>query len=341
MKILILGGTGLISTAITRQLLERGHNVTHFNRGQTEARIPAGTVNQIVGDRKDYPAFERQMQEAGHFDCVIDMICYTEEDAASLVRAFRGRIGQLIFCSTVDVYARPTVRFPIREDEPRGGVSAYGKAKVQCEDLLLEAHERGDFPVTVIRPAHTFGEGGRIIHSMGWSTTYLDRIRKGKPIIVHGNGQSLWVSCHIDDVGQTFANAAGNANTFGKCYHVTGEDWTTWDHYTYSVAEALGAPEPTIVHIPADLLFRVAPDRARVCLENFQFNNIFDNAAARADLGFRYRIPFVEGVRRTYAWLEARGRIENSDDDPFYDRIIAAWERLGTAMAADLAGQHS
>ncbi len=341
MHILILGGTGLISTAITHQLLERGHNVTHFNRGQTEARIPEGTVNQIVGDRKDYPAFERQMQEAGHFDCVIDMICYTEEDAASLVRAFRGRIGQLIFCSTVDVYARPTVRFPIRENEPRGGVSAYGKAKVQCEDLLLVAHERGDFPVTVIRPAHTYGEGGRIIHTLGWSTTYLDRIRKEKPIIVHGNGQSLWVSCHIDDVGQTFVTAAGKADTFGKCYHVTGEDWMTWDHYTYSVAEALGAPEPTIIHIPADLLFRVAPDRARVCLENFQFNNIFDNSAARNDLGFRYRIPFVEGVRRTYAWLESRGRIDNSDDDPFYDRIIAAWERLGTAMAADLAGQHS
>lgn len=280
MNILILGGTGLISTAITRQLLERGHNVTHFNRGQTEARIPEGMVNQIVGDRKDYPTFEAQMQEAGHFDCVIDMICYTEEDATSLVRAFRGRIGQLIFCSTVDVYARPTVRFPIRENEPRGGVSVYG------------------------------------------------------------NGQSLWVSCHIDDVGQTFVNAAGKADTFGKCYHVTGEDWMTWDHYTYSVAEALGAPEPTIIHIPADLLFRVAPDRARVCLENFQFNNIFDNSAARNDLGFRYRIPFVEGVRRTYAWLESRGRIDNSDDDPCYDRIIAAWERLGTAVAADLAGRN-
>jgi len=338
MKILIIGGTGLISTPITHYLVERGDDVTLYNRGMSEARIPGGP-KRILGDRRDYASFEAQMAEVGSFDCVIDMVCYVPEEAESAIRAFKGRIGQFIFCGTVDVYTKPARRYPITEDEERQPARSFPYAfnKAVCERILEETHRRGDFPVTIIRPAHTYGEGGSLVHTFGGKTTYLDRIRKGKPIIVHGDGNSLWASCHIDDVGRAFVEAAGKAQTFGKAYHVTGEEWMTWNRYYQGIAEALGASKPTLVHIPTDLLGRVAPRRANWCVENFQFNNIFDNSAARADLAFRYTVAWVEGVRRTVAWLDERGRIENSDDDPFDDRAIAAWEQLGTDMVQALA----
>ncbi len=338
MKILILGGTGLISTAITRQLLARGDAVTLFNRGQTPPRFGAGAA-VIRGDRNDFPAFEQQMAAAGPFDCVIDMICYTPEQAQSAIRAFRGRIGHFIFCSTVNVYTKPADRYPITEDCERKPINDdYGAKKALCEDLFNEAAGRGDFAVTHIRPAATYGEGGRLIHTFGWTTTYIDRIRRGKPIVVHGDGSSLWVMCHVDDVAHAFVTAAGNPKAFGRAYHVTGEEWMTWNQYHQRVAQALAAPEPRLVHIPTDLLYRIAPKRAFWTWNNFSGNNIFDNSAARADLDFRYTVRWVEGVRRTVAWLDANGKIEDSDADPFDDRVIAAWERLAARMEEELAG---
>ena len=337
MKVLIIGGTGLISTAITRELLERGEDVTLYNRGQRELWI-AGNPHRIIGDRNDFPTFERQMAGAGAFDCVIDMVCFAPEQAESAIRAFKGRVGQFIFCSTVDVYSKPPSGFPIREDEPRRSISDYGRMKVRCEDLLMEAHARADFPVTIIRPSHTYGEGGSIVHTFGWSTTYIDRIRKGKPIVVHGDGRSLWVSCHIDDVGHAFVMAIGNPKALGRAYNAAGDDARDWNQYHQGVAEALGAPPPQLVHIPTDLLARFAARRADITIANFQYSNLFDNSAAREDLDFHPKVGWIDGVRRTVAWLDERGMVKNSDDDPFDDRVIAAWERLSAAMVEELRG---
>ena len=339
MKVLIIGGTGLISTAITRFLMERGDDVALYNRGIRELHI-SHKPKRIIGDRTDYAAFEAQMAKAGCFDCVIDMVCFLPDDAESAVRAFRGRVGQYIFCSTVDVYTKPAKRYPVKEDAERQPASSFPYAvnKAACERILSEAQESGAFEATFIRPAYTYGEGGGPIHSFGWGTYYLDRVRKGKPIIVHGDGTSFWVACHRDDVARAFVGAVGNERAFGKAYHVTGEEWMTWNQYHERVAQAMGAPPAKLVHVPTELLFMVAPKQAMWCLENFRFNNIFDNAAARADLGFRYTIPWAEGVRRVVAWLDERGKIENSDDYPFYDRIIGAWQELGEDMTRGLGG---
>ena len=332
MKVLIIGGTGLISTAITRCLIERGDDVTLYNRGQTDAVIPEG-YNTITGNRKDYATFEAQMAEAGSFDAVIDMIGFGPADVESAIRAFRGNIGQFICCSTVDVYTKPARRYPIREDAERQPMPsfpyAYNKAK--CERLLEEAHEHGDFPVTIIRPAHTYGEGRGLIHSFGLGGAYyFNRIRYGKPIITHGDGSSLWAACHRDDVGHAFAEAVGNAKAFGKGYHTASEEPMTWNQYHQTVAQAMNAPEPDLIHIPTDFLFEIAPKEAEWCKENFQYNNIFDNAAAKADLNFSHTIPFLEGARRIVAWLDARERIHDRDEPPIYGEIIEKWKHLST-----------
>ena len=335
MRVLIIGGTGLISTAITRFLVERGDAVTLYNRGQTKADIPKG-YDTITGNRKDYAAFEAQMAASGNFDAVIDMIGFVPGDVESAVRAFQGRIGQFIFCSTVDVYTKPARRYPVREDAERQPMPSFPYAynKEKCERLLEAAHERGDFPVTIIRPAHTYGEGRGLIHSFGLGGAYyFNRIRLGKPIITHGDGSSLWAACHRDDVGRAFAEAVGNERTFGEGYHTASEEPMTWNQYHQTVAQAMNAPEPELVHIPTDVLFEIAPKEAEWCRENFQYNNIFDNTAAKTDLNFRYTIPFVEGVRRIVAWLDVRGRIHDKDEPEIYDKIIERWRHLSTKAA--------
>jgi nucleoside-diphosphate-sugar epimerase len=338
LKVLIIGGTGLISTGITRQLVARGDEVTLYNRGQREATIPEG-VQRITGDRNAFAAFGAQMAEAGPFDCVIDMVCFRPDQAESAIRAFWGRTRQYVFCSTVDVYTKPAARYPVDEEAERLPSPAFPYAfhKAECERILEGAHGRRDFAVTVIRPAWTYGEGGGILHTFGWNSTYLDRLVRGKPVIVHGDGTSFWAACHRDDVARAFVGAVGNERAFGKAYHATGEEWLTWNAYHHVVADALGAPPPTLVHIPTDLLGRVAPKEAEWCVVNFSHNNVFDNASARRDLAFAYTIPFAEGACRVIDWLRAHGGFEDSDAHPFYDRIIDAWERLGAEMAQELA----
>lgn len=335
MKILIIGGTGLISTSITRELLERGDEITLVNRGKTEHRFP-GDVKTIVADRNNFDAFEQQMKDVGTFDCVIDMVCYTPEQAESAVRAFKGRIGHFIFCSTVDVYSKPPERFPVMENESRIAASEYGRNKVKCEDIFFLAGERGEFAVTNLRPAHTYSDVGSIVHSFGWSTSLIDRIRRGKPIVVHGDGQALWVSCHADDVGHGFVMACGNSRAYGKAYHLTGEEWQSWDQYHYRVAEAIDAPKPTLVHIPSDILVQLAWQQTLVTYENFQYSNILDNSAAKADLDFHYTVTWNQGVKRTVHWLEEHGRIINSDEEPFYDRVIDKWQAMTAEFVREL-----
>jgi nucleoside-diphosphate-sugar epimerase len=332
MRVLIIGGTGLISTSITRALLERGDAVAHFNRGRRSDAF-AGRVRAIRGDRHDREALEDAVRRDGPFDCVIDMICFTPEEAEATIAACGGATSQVVFCSTVDVYQRPSRSYPYVEGGPLHSLSDYGRNKVLCERAFERAHADGLFEVTILRPAHTYCDSGTIVHSMGWNTSMLDRIRKGKPIIVHGDGQSLWVSAHADDVAQGFVGAIGNARAYGRGYHLPGEEWLTWDRYHATVAEALGAPLPEMVHIPTDVLARVAPRHAGVCAANFQYCNVFDTTQARADLGYCYTISVRRGFERVVQWLDAHHGVADSDAETDYDAIISAWRELADGMA--------
>ena len=340
MRILIIGGTGLISTPITREFLERGDDVTHYNRGQSTARYGPGDVKHLLGDRYLHAEFEHQVQGAGQWDCVIDMIGYKPADVESDIRAFTGRTKHFIFCSTVDVYTKPGTRLPYREDEPHRGIGGYATNKVKCEAILMQAHRRGDMAVTIIRPAMTYSEAGGFHSSFGGGAVFA-RLHEGKEIIVHGDGMSLWVTCFADDVGHAFVTAAGKERTFGRAYHVTGEEWMTWDQYHQIIAQAIGAPPPRMVHIPSEVLAKVAPRHAGLLMGNFRFNNIFDNSAAKADLDFRYRVTWLEGVKRIYAADARRGEGTKSDPDPFYERVLEAWKRLAQDMVEELSGQQN
>lgn len=339
-RVLVIGGTGLISSAIVRDLLRRRVEVTVLNRDQSTNRpLPSG-VHRLTGDRRDADDFRTKLRAAGRFDAIIDMVCYDPADAAAMVHTCEGMAGHVIFCSTVDVYAKPDgpSRHPMQEDEPQCGMNDYGRNKVACERIFTDAAARGAFPVTILRPAHTYDDRGALIHSFGGGTAYLDRLRRGMPVIVHGDGTSLWCSAHADDVGPAFASAAGNPAAFGKAYNVTGQEFMTWNQMYRTTCQIKGWPPPKLVHIPSDLLARLMPERGNILLENFQHDNIFDNQSAAADLGFTYSITFQDAVRRVTAWLETSGRIEPAETQPWYDRLLESWKTHVAELC--LPGEH-
>lgn len=324
MHVLFIGGTGLISTAIARQLLDAGHRVTCFNRGKSESRLPKGTYNVITGDRKQYAEFEQTFADKT-FDVVVDMVAFHPDDSASAIRAFKGRCGQFLHCSTVCVYSGPPETIPTPETEPYHSIGGYGKNKIACEELLLEAHRDGGFPVTILRPSHSYGEGGRLIRPFGPAETFISRLRAGLPLVVPGDGQGLWAACHVDDVARGFIGTMENPACVGQAYNITGEENMTWDTYHRQVAEVVGGTfEP--VHIPTDVLGRVAPKYSGGTREIFAWPSIFDNAKIRRDAGYTGQtVSWREGVKRTVEWMEANNKIEPVKPDEFEDQLIGAW----------------
>ena len=323
MHILFIGGTGLISTAIARQLLETGHKVTLFNRGKSENRLPPG-AEVLLGDRKDYAAFEAAF-EGKHPDVVIDMVAFHPDDTASAIRAFAGRCDQFIHCSTVCVYSGPVSQIPTTETEAYHSVGEYGKNKIACEKLLLQAYADSRFPMTILRPSHSYGEGGSVIRSFGPAETFIDRLRKNKPVIVPGDGNSPWAACHVDDVARGFIGAMGNSKCVGEAYNIAGDEYMTWNQYHQQVAEVVGGTF-TPVHIPTDTLREAAPQWTGSTYEILQWPSIFDNSKIKRDTNYPGQtIDFKEGIRRTVAWLESENKITDSDANDYEDRLIVSW----------------
>lgn len=324
MKVLLIGGSGNISPAIAAQLLRMGADVTVFNRGNHE--VPG--THQITGDRYDLPDFIGKVA-AHDFDCVIDMICYHPKDAQALVDAFSGRIKQLIFCSTVNTYIAPAPFYPITEETPIGADPAfeYAHEKVLCEQLLQSAAAKGAFALTIIRPGATGNDETTPIALLGDGLGLMHRMLSGKPIMVMGDGSSLWATAHRDDVGKAIAHAALNPKAYGEGYTIASEQAMTWERYYEIAAEALGAPKPSFVHIPWEIIVKLAPVDCDWVGLNFRFNNIYSSAKAMRDLGFKQTISWQEIMRRSCAKLLKEGALTKDDEHPLYDRIIGAYQK--------------
>ena len=327
MKVLIIGGSGLISTGIVKALQTRGADITVFNRGETDDRL-GPTVKHLRGDRNDYMTFEQSMATAGSWDVVIDMICFNAEQAESVVRAFSGRCGHFLFCSTVCTYGNTQTIIPTPETTPQNPHSQYGRDKVAAEMVFLQTHASGTFPVTIFRPSHTYGVGGPVINSIGWEPTFVDRLRRGLPIIVAGDGHGLWQSTYADDVGVGFAYAAGREKCFGEAYNIVGDNIVTWDEYTQRTAAAIGAPKPNIVHIPTDLLLSHDRPQFEALAEIFRFHGVYSNEKLKRDVPeFTCPTSYEEGVRRTVAWMDEHKTIASAEADPFDDRVVEQWAK--------------
>ena len=279
------------------------------------------------------------MLKESEFDCVVDMICYNAEDAESDVRAFRGRTGQLVFCSTVDVFTKTVRSYPITEKSERNpSVSfPYAYNKAICEKVFEEAQDEKAFPVTILRPAATYNNTSTPISLLGQGTALLKRIRQGMPVIVLGDGLSIWVSSHRDDVGNAFIGAIGNPKTYGKGYNITGDEIMTWEEYFLTVARVMGVSDIDFVRIPTDLLVKLAPKATEWCRINFKYNNIFDNSLAKSDLSYKYAISWEEGVKRMVTYHDSYGGIDGSAANVFYDLVVAKYRKMAELLARELA----
>lgn len=323
MHVLFIGGTGLISTSIARQLLEQGHQVTLFNRGKSAVRLPSGDYEVIHGDRKDYAAFEATFADR-HYDAVVDMVAFHPDDSASAIRAFAGRCDHFLHCSTVCVYSGPPATIPTPETEPYHSIGGYGKNKIACEETLLTAYREQSFPVTILRPSHSYGEGGDLVRPFGPASTFITRLREKRPVILPGDGTGMWAACHVDDVARGFIGVLkAPAKTIGEAYNIAGDEYMTWNTYHEQVAEVVGGTfDP--VYIPTEILSEVASKYAGGTKEIFAWPSIFDNAKIKRDTEYTGQtIPFREGVRRTVAWMEANDRIKPIAEDEYEDKVIA------------------
>jgi nucleoside-diphosphate-sugar epimerase len=319
MDVLLIGGSGLISVGIARHLLARGARVTAYNRGLRP--LPAG-VTQIVGDRGDGAAFARAFEQR-RFDVVIDMICFSPADARSTIETFAGRCTQVQLCSTVCTYG-PEIspRVLVDEDCPQRPLTEYGRNKLACERLFLEAHAAGKFAVTIFRPSNTYGPGAPLVDQLEGDGPAWDRVARGLPVLLAGDGLGLWQSTHRDDCGSLFALAALNPRTYGQAYNAVRDHVFTWRDYYRDAAAALGTRAHLIL-APADWLIARRPHRFGFLAEITRFHGAYSWAKAGAHVpDFRATIGFEEGARETFADLRRRGCWRDSAADVDYQQLV-------------------
>lgn len=328
MNVLIVGGTGLISTGIVKHLLSRGVSVTLFNRQQRESRLLLD-LPVIVGDRNVPAEFESRL-ERERFDVVIDMICFSPAQAEASVRAFGGRTGQLIFCSTVCTYG---VDIPphvlVDETFPQAPISQYGRDKVTCEQTFLRAAEAGKFKTTIIRPSNTYGPGGTLIDQMEFDSAVWSRVEHGLPVLCAGDGVGLWQSTHRNDVGKLFAYACQNPKTYGEAFNATRDHVFTWRDYYREAAQALGT-RAELVLAPAGWVVAQAPERFNFLHEVTRYHGAYSSEKAKQAVPeFRCEVSFVDGASETIADMKKRGVWRRHEDDAQYSALVQRALDLG------------
>jgi nucleoside-diphosphate-sugar epimerase len=324
MKICVVGGTGNISSAFVPLLVEKGHEVTCFNRGKSGRSIPG--VRIIQGDRQDEAAFEAAMQ-AEKFDAAIDMICFNRQQAASSLRAFRD-VQHFVFCSTVCTYGLKYDWLPVSEDHPQRPITAYGREKVDAEKIFLEAYNRSGFPVTIIRPSTTYGPIMGALRQVAWDFSWIDRVRKGKPILVCGDGLALHQFLNVKDAALCFANVVGREICIGQSYNMTRRGFTTWRDYHLTAMDVIGK-QVELVGAPMDILECWNIPEFSICKEIFGHNVIYSSEKLFRDVPeFNPRVSLSEGLAGVIEALDRDGRIPNSDDITWEDELIKALKQV-------------
>ncbi len=338
MRVLVLGGTGLISTAIVERLFATGYDPVLFNRGQTPKRFDRD-VESIAGDRTDFADFEAKVADVGA-DAVIDMITFDPETAKHAVRVFDGKVGHYAFCSTVCVYGGPLSKIPADEDEPHTPVSDYGVGKSEAEGVFFEAHARSAFPVTAFRPSHCYGPGQPLLDIWGYSASLVNRIREGRPIIVPGDGYGLWQPGYVDDVAKGFVGALGREATHGKAYNIVGDEIMDWRGFHERMAQAIGCEANLVSMTTAHIIAGAPPEAGSMLDEVFQYHAAYTNDRLKNDVPeFTDLLSWEEGVRRTVAWMDEAKVHRPCDDQPWLDALAGKALEFEKDLALNAPGQ--
>lgn len=331
MRALFIGGTGVISSACSQQAVERGIELYLLNRGQSQRPVPEDA--RIFHGNFHDPEEVKRVLEDRTFDVVVDWIAYTPDQVQKDIDLFRDRTGQYIFISTAAAYQKPPASQPITESVPLNNPYwEYARAKIACENMLIAAYRELHFPVTIVRPSHTY-DRTKIPIPGGGGYTMVDRMRKGKKVIVHGDGTSLWVLTHHQDFAKGFIGLLGNPHVIGDAFHITSDEVLTWNQIFETIARAAGA-ELRLVHVPSEGISAFDAEWGAGLVGDKAHSVIFDNTKIkRAVPGFLATIPFVQGASEILAWYDEdpKRHAVNEKFDRLVDRIAAKYDPVHLA----------
>jgi nucleoside-diphosphate-sugar epimerase len=320
-RILIIGGNGIISESVTRLAVERGAAVTLLNRGTSTTRPAIPGVESLLGDAADASSL-RAAVGTREFDVVVNFRAFTPDQVRADVELFSGRTGQYVFISSASAYQKPIAHLPIVESTPlRNPFWEYSRNKIACEDLLVAAYREVGFPMTIVRPSHTY-DATLIPLDGGWTT--LDRVRRGVPIVLHGDGTSLWTLTHSRDFARAFVGLLGNPHALGSAVQITSDESLTWNAIAELLGAALGA-EPKVVHVASETLARHLPYGDGL-LGDKAHSVVFDNSRVKSLVpGWQATIPFSEGVHEIVEWYLAEPGRQSVDAelDAAFDQVVA------------------
>jgi len=326
MKVLFIGGTGIISAAVSKLAVEKGIELYLFNRGQHKEFVPKG-AKVIKGDVKDKSALKGKT-----FDVVVDWLAYVPKNVEADIKLFKGNVGQYIFISSASGYQKPPTDWLITESTPMANPYwQYSRDKIACEDRLLIEYRSTGFPITIVRPSFTYGVNmiPAAINSWTKPWTIVDRMRKGKKIIIHGDGTTLWTMTHNTDFAKGFVGLLGNVQAVGHAIHITSDEALTWNQIYEAIASAAAAKLKP-VYIPSDFICKFNPELTGTLLGDKSWCAVFDNSKIKRLVpDFVATVPFSQGVKRSIEWFEADKSRCTVDDDynDFMDRLIAAYEK--------------
>lgn len=336
LNVLFIGGTGTISASCVRLTVQTGMNVTVLNRGNNGAgrTLPAG-VEQLTGDITDDASTSAAL-DGRTFDAVINFLSFDAEDVERMVRLFGSTTRQYVHISSGSIYAKPVRQIPITESTPVGPNPplAYATAKWRAESALSRAYQETGFPVTVVRPSHTYDDANPPLAG-GW--TVVDRIARGVEVPIHGDGTSLWTLTHAEDFAQGLVGLLGNSRAIGETFHITSDDVFTWDQIYTIVADGLGVA-PRFVHVPSEFYPLVAPDWfwSGEMVGDLGHSAVFDNSKIRRFVpGFAPKLTFERSVRRMLEWRAEHPSTATGDaqTEAVLDRIVGAYHRARDVFA--------
>ena len=325
MKVLFIGGTGIISSACSRLAIARGIDLFHLRRGKTTRPVPP-QVHVLVGDIRD-PESSRRAIGDHRFDAVVDWIAFTPEHIELDLRLFRGRTHQYVFISSASAYQTPPAALPVTESTPLDNPFwDYSRAKIACEERLLRAYREDKFPFTIVRPSHTYD---RTLFPCHGGYTVIDRMRRGKKVIVHGDGTSVWTLTHHEDFAKGFVGLLGHSGAIGQAVQITSDEWLTWDQIHHLLARAAGT-RADIVHLPSTVIARHDPEWGAGLLGDKTHSMIFDNSKIKRLVpDYAAVIPFSRGAEEILAYHDAdpSRQTVNAPLDALMDKLVAIAER--------------
>lgn len=334
MKALIIGGTGVISTDVVKLALSRGWDITLLNRGQQSKDVPP-EVRVITCDARDEEAMRKAL-EGKHFDVAANFIGYLPEQIEQDIRIFEGKCDQYLFISTCCVYQKPDGPYLTTESTPlRNLNSLYGQRKIACEETLNHAYREKNFPVTIVRPNWTYNRGTIPFIMSPWKSPWalVDRLEKGLPIIIPGDGQNRFTITHAADFAAGFVGLMGNYHAIGHAFHITGEEALTWNQYLEQIERIIGRKAETI-HIATDFICQVNPALHDDLKGDKTVNFLFDNTKIRQFVpGFTAHISYRQGVGESIEYLRAHPELQRIDA-----AYIANYEKVLAAYAGVLKG---